>query len=276
MNFSNKLYFGASLGLQNFNYQQTSAHTETDVNNNIPNLNSFTFNEYLNASGYGGNLKVGVIFRPVDFIRLGAAFHSPTFYSITSDFHTSVDASYDIPIGVNGYYSDLSMDGFSKKNVLITPWKFVGSFALQIKQFGILSMDYERVDYSSMRLSGNENIGQNDSVKSAYKAANNFRFGAEGKIGPIALRAGLGLYGSPSKGISEIAYKTYSAGIGYRGKSFYCDLAYVILKYSNNYTLYQHTEQQGINGLPSWSNSPQVASIDNNLNRFVATIGFRF
>jgi hypothetical protein len=275
MNFNNMLYMGLSIGIQNFDYTQTSSHTETDVNGNIPNLQSFTFSEYLNASGYGGNFKIGVIVKPVSFIRLGAAIHSPTFYAITSDFHTSADAYYDIALAGDNYDSYNESDYIYDKNTFITPWKYIESVAFQFKQFGLLSLDFETVDYSSMKLSGDEIYSQNDSIKGGY-AANNLRLGAEGKIGPFALRAGLGLYGSPNNGFSKINYKTYSAGIGFRGKKFYWDLAYVLLKYSNNYTLYQYTEQQGGNGLPTWTNSPQIAKIDNNVNRFVATIGFRF
>jgi long-subunit fatty acid transport protein len=213
-----------------------------------------------------------VIYKPVDFLRLGLAVHSPTFYNVTSDFSTAMDAVYDNPPpGASGPPS--AGDSIvSNENAFRTPWKLIGSLGLRIKQYGLLSMDYERLDYSNMRLSGDESDGLNDAVKSGYQPVNNFRFGAEAKLKCLYLRAGLGLYGSPEKGSKGIAYKTYSGGIGYTGKSFYCDFAYTLLQYTNQYTLYQYVEKEG----PTWANEPQVADIQNYLGRFVATIGFRF
>jgi hypothetical protein len=274
LNVSNKLYFGATIGIQNLDYEETVTHTETDVKGDIPNLNSFTFTQYLKVYGTGYNFKTGVIFKPIDLLRLGLAVHSPTFYKLSSDFNTTMYADFD-----KSFISDPPFESapvVTDNNTFMTPWKFVGSLGLKFKQFGLLSMDVENLDYTNMQLTGDESVYQNDSVKAGYKSVTNLRFGAEGKIGRLALRAGLGLYPSAVKGSTSIDTKTYSAGIGYTGRSFYCDVAYVLLRNKSSHTLYQYIESEGSNGLPTWSYAPQVADIKNYVNRFVATIGFRF
>ena len=281
-NYSNKFYFGATIGIQSLTYEETTLHTETDVNNNIPDLSSFTFGQYLNTYGTGYNFKTGIIFKPIDLIRIGIALHTPTFYNLNSEFHTSMDAYYDHPIGDQNDPSSYSeLDIRSENNALRTPWKFIGSLAFQFKQYGLLSVDYERLNYSNMRLSGDHIIDQNDNLSTDYQPGNNIRIGAEGKIGPFALRGGFGYYGTPYKNadLKDITYKTYSAGIGFRGKSFYCDLAYVLLQYPEKYLLYSWVESQDTSTglpLPAWKNNPSVADINYNINRFVATIGFHF
>jgi hypothetical protein len=198
-------------------------------------------------------------------------------YKLTSDFNTDMDVLYDVPpVGSSATNHFISDSVTTDYNRFRTPWKFIGSLGLHLSQFGLLSMDYERHDYSNMKIFDDESEGQIDSVKAAFKPVNNFRFGAEAKLGRFAIRAGLGLYGSPIKKTSGVAYKTYSVGAGYTGKSFYFDIAYELLQYNSSRFLYQFFESQGLNGLPEWTNSPQIAEVKNYSNRFVATIGFRF
>ena len=45
--------------------------------------------ETLQTKGYGVNGKIGLIYKPVEYVRLGLAFHSPTFYELT-DNHNCV------------------------------------------------------------------------------------------------------------------------------------------------------------------------------------------
>lgn len=40
--------------------------------------------------GNGVNFKMGVILRPIDNIRLGFAFHTPTYYTMTNRMGVSV------------------------------------------------------------------------------------------------------------------------------------------------------------------------------------------
>jgi len=189
-----------------------------------------------------------------------------------------MDAYYDWALadGSTNAFEELPIR--SASNTLRTPWKFIGSAAFQFQQYGLLSIDYERVNYNKMRLSGDDVQNQNDGVRDKCQAVNNIRIGAEGKLGSFAIRGGFGYYSTPYKSsdLKNINYMTYSGGVGYRGKSFYCDLAYVLLQYPDKYSLYQYGPEAGTRDeSPTWGNN-LPADIKYNLNRFVATIGFRF
>lgn len=279
-NYSNKFYIGATLGIQKLSYEDVYDHTEDTGNiTNFPNLNSFIFSEHRNAYGTGYNFKIGGIYKPIDFLRLGLAFHTPTFYNINSEFYTSID-TYLKPNGTDPTYFGGSTDVRIQNNTLQTPWKTIGSVAFVFPKYGLLSIDYERLNYQNLRLSGDDIEYQNDDVKD-FTTVNNLKIGAEIKlIGDLSIRGGLGLYGTPYKNsdLKTLKSTSYSAGIGYRAQRFYFDLAYVIVKYPENYLLYEWNEvDTPVTNIPTYNNNnPSIAKIDYQLNRFVATIGFRF
>jgi hypothetical protein len=277
-NYSNKFYIGATIGIDKLSYEDIYDHTEnTDNISNFPYLNSFTFSEHRNAYGTGCNVKIGAIYKPFDFLRLGLAFHTPTFYNITSEFYTSID-TYLKSNGSDPTYFGGSTEIRTENNNLQTPWKTIVSAAFVFPKYGLLSVDYERLNYKNMRLSGDNIQYQNDNVKSDYLAVNNLKVGAEIKLfGDLSVRGGLGLYQTPyqQSDLKSIKTTSYSAGIGYRGKSFYADLAYVIMKYPEKYLLYEYTEVNN-NGTIEYVKNPAIANVDYQLNRIVATIGFRF
>ena len=280
-NYSNKFYLGMTIGVQSLNYTDKTIHTEEDLNNTIPNLKSFDFTEHFNITGSGYNFKFGILYKPIDLLRLGVAVHSPTYYNLESEFYTSMNSYFDLPLAdgqsSSGGNSEITR---TQNNNLLTPWRFIGSASLQLQQVGLISVDYERLNYSNMRLSGDMGSNNpNDELSSTLKSVNNLRIGAEGKIGALAIRGGIGFYGTPYKTspLNKINYTTYSAGLGYRGKSFFLDLAYVLFKYSSDkYLLYSYKEVVGTTTPQDWANNPVIANSDYKLNQFVATLGFKF
>lgn len=285
-NFSHKLYVGLTFGLQRLKYEETSEHFESDDNGTVDYLKSFGFNEHYFLDGNGYNFKLGLIYKPVTMLRIGLAVHSPTFYDLSSEYYTDMVADYDSAIIYNAdngnyyNYSDAYSYARENENTLRTPWKFIGSVGFQLGNFGLINIDYERLNYAKLRLSGDGSVYQNDVVRTDYKAGNNIRIGAEGKVGDIALRAGYGFYSSPYKNgeLKNNHYNTYSGGIGYRGKSFFIDFAYMFAKYSSEYTLYTWTEQANPSGPGNThtDQNPVVADMNTELNKFVLTVGFKF
>lgn len=278
-NYSNKFYIGATFGIQSLNYEEIYNHTEDTQNITsrvFPYLNSFTFGQHLKVTGTGYNFKIGAIYKPVDFLRLGLAFHTPTFFNLNSDFYTSMD-TYLKP---NSNFYGTTDPPRTEKNTMQTPWKTIASVALVLPKYGLLSIDYERLNYSKLRLSGDDIQFQNDDVKE-YSSVNNLKIGAEIKlVGDLVARGGLGFYGSPYKSsdMSSIKSTSYSGGIGYRAQRFYIDLSYVMVTYPEKYLLYTYSEvYNSTTNMPAYSTAnPQIVSIDHQLNRIVATIGFKF
>ena len=79
-NYSNKLFFGATLGINTLSYESKYEHSESTVAA-LPSLfTDFNYTLYYKDNGTGFNLKLGAIYKPIEILRIGFAFHSPTIY----------------------------------------------------------------------------------------------------------------------------------------------------------------------------------------------------
>ena len=266
-NLMHKLYLGATIGIQSFDYGITTVHREDWTEGASSRFFSFRRELSTNATGY--NFKMGFIYRPIDLIRIGGAFHTPTFFRVDDEYFNSMQSSYVtgsvVPTDNDGY--QLPADYFNYR--LVSPFRAIGSIGLQLKQFGLVSVDYEFVDYASMRFregkSDADFNADNDNIRDTYRSVSNIRTGAEFKLGVFALRGGFAFYGSPYlKGLeNEDAFTTsISAGIGIREKNYYFDMGFVRSNFAERHFLYEGED----NG----------AYLESNTSRFVASIGIRF
>ena len=79
-NYENRLYLGGTFGISSVRYNRESTFEEVlPAGDTSTFLNDFTFRENLNTRGNGYTLKIGAIYRLTDYLRLGAAVHSPTW-----------------------------------------------------------------------------------------------------------------------------------------------------------------------------------------------------
>ena len=267
-NYGNRLYFGATFGIHRMRYSQYTDHTELDDAQIIPYFNSFTFRETLETRGTGYTFKAGLIFRPISLIRIGAAFHIPTFYRIREDFYTDMQSTFDEGTGEPDYFERSPVNQF--EYWLRTPYRAIGSVAFQIGRVAMIGVDYEYMDYRQAnmdsRVSDYSLLDVNDRIQNIYSVAHNVRAGAELHMGPMYLRAGAAFYDSPYKSTevnAEAWNFIYSGGLGFRSKSIFFDLAYSLRTQDYQYYLYI---PEDVNG----------ATINANKHQFVATLGFRF
>ena len=267
-NYSNRLYIGATFGIHRLRYTSEITHTEKDDAFIIDYFDSFTFREMLETRGTGYTFKAGIIFRPISLIRIGAAFHLPTFYNIKEDFYTDMASSFDPGYGMSDIYERSPNNKF--EYWLRTPYKAIGSVAVQLGRIAIISADYEYMDYSMANMDSRSTdynlLDQNDRIKEIYKAAHNIRGGAELHLGPMYLRGGASFYDSPYKSTEinhEAWYITVNGGLGFRSKNVFFDLAFSHRVNDYQYWLY----------IPEDVSGAQISTTNNQL---AATLGFRF
>jgi hypothetical protein len=264
-NYNDVVQIGISMGIQNVRYTEKSIFSESS---DSTDLRGFEFTENLNTKGAGINFKLGMIYRPVEFIRIGAAFHSPTFFTLTDIYSYQASSDFRTPDsnGNSSYESD--GDGEMDYNYEIyTPMRIVGSAALVFPKIGILSADYEFTKYNKARLRADDYdfIKENNTIKEIYQTGHNVRLGAEIRLSPLYLRGGVSYYGSPDKQgyISDI--KSFSAGAGVRTKQFFADFGYTQSLNSVNSRLYEYE-----------SGGEERANLKFNNSMAVVTFGFVF
>ena len=244
-NFDEKLFLGITFGFPKINYQEESILTEKDNNNKSPFLKSFERTEYLSTKGNGFNFKFGFIYKPFDFVRIGGAFHTPTsYYDMNDTYNASMTGYYDQPplTTTTSTRFESKADGtFDYK--ITTPMRALGSIAFVIGQYGVISGDYEYIDYSTSRLRAPDYdfVTENSTIRTDYGTANNFRFGTEWKTGVYAIRGGYSMNGSPyvGEGMTGRGSRTgYSFGFGVHEKVYFIDFSFNHYNSKDAYSIY--------------------------------------
>jgi len=270
-NYNGKLYVGGSLGFPRIRYNSSSVYNETFVKvDSVLDTREFTMNEKIATEGTGFNMKLGLIYVPVSFLRIGLAVHTPSWYSLTDDYSTQftsdfTDNNYDaIENSPNGTYD----------YKLKTPGRVMGSVALLYKKRGFISFEYEYVDYANAKLNADFNTDytydfddENVASSTIYQGASIFKLGAEFRLTNFwTIRGGYNYYGSPIKDeYSEVdASRTnFSGGIGYKNRNFSLDLTYLKSQWKEESYLYD-------------PNLVTATVVDKSINNFMVTAGFRF
>ena len=273
-NFNEKFFLGVSLDVPYFDRNITNDYKEINLDAS-DSFKNWTQTEYIKNSGIGVNARIGAIVYPARWIRLGASFHTPTIYRVTESWYTETYSAFS-----NNNFSYVSPTGTYEYNVT-TPLRANASIALIFGNFGMITGDYEYVDYSKMRASGHSNnyTDFNEYISELYKETSNIRIGTEWRVQNLAFRAGYAINGSPF-GFDKEDLKTtsYSCGFGYTYHRFTLDLAYVLSQRKNSYELYsQYTMYPAY-----YKNTNNELVVDDttikettNINRVIVSFKFR-
>ena len=234
-NYNDKLYLGTTVGIPHISYHEESTYTETADASALNGFKSFQLNQDSRTTGMGFNFKFGMIYKPADWVRIGGALHSPSYFQMHDDWSSNMATHFS-----NQSYSATSPMGLYDYS-LVTPMRTIGSLGFVIKKIGLVGVEYEFVDYSSASFSAKKYkyINENKAIREKYMQGNNIRFGTEWRLQPLIIRAGTAYYSSPFKsGGSAGSRIDYSAGIGFRDENFFLDFAYVLSQTSENYYFY--------------------------------------
>ena len=310
-NIANKLYLGLSFGVQtlsqrvnlyygeDYRYLGENGATVPAVNQAgqelIRQADYVHYNQYAHLSGVGFDLKIGAIFRPIDAVRIGVAYHSPTWYSIDHEYAGQMASMvydndekkyYPSDVNTDGTWSDVAGDRWE----ISTPSKLMLGISYTFGKRAILSLDYERDWYNAIRVRNtpfwlsDTTPFSRESFKERFAATNAVRLGGEFKATPRwALRAGVGytstmvrekaLLNSPlPEQILDI-----SAGTGFvLTRSMTLDVAY---RYSatscSDYRLF-YGARLAADGMPELLDASGLYSTDYTHHQILLTLGFKF
>ena len=234
-NFNEKVFFGISIGIPYFDKSVTKEYKETNLRSG-EEFKNWAQDEYVKNSGVGINARLGAIVYPVRWLRIGAAFHTPTLYKVEESWYTETRSSFSD--GAYNYTSPIGEYTYS----VVTPYRLNASAALIFGNYGMLTADYDFIDYSKMRASSYDyNYSNfNNYIRKTYGNTSNIRIGTEWRWQTLAFRAGYAFYGSPlGFNKTELRTDSYSCGIGYTYHRFTLDAAYVFSQRHNSYQLYE-------------------------------------
>lgn len=311
-NVSNTLFWGLGVSINDLSYHLDTEYSESMENaevysaeegGSIPDGDAgFTLYNSKHIRGNGWKLSFGVIYKPINELRIGAAIHTPTWWSLDESYIGSTDYSYFDP--QYGKSDKNPMKGSEETDPagfnwrLKAPWRFMIGAAAVIGQNAIVSVDYERVAYNDMTIknavydnygyvAGYENNGTiNQDIRDYTRGGNILRVGAEYRITPkFSVRAGYNWQSSyinddaadnrmeiftsgtdPSYSFNKTT-QYISVGLGYKFGPCYLDGTYVHGKQDS--TMHAYTPWGGN------TNTPQF-DVTHSSNSVVLTFGYRF
>lgn len=258
-NISHQWYVGVNLNIPTLSYTKRVSHTETD------RINSAELKSLYHLSGLGIGGSVGLIYRPIQAIRVGASFHIPTTMSLSvqteSDMYSKVSGqSYEVLTPASGVVS----------TKIASPLRSSVSLAGQIGNEGLIAVQYDYThapkdkelgfspmeDVHTLRVGAEAQATRGLYINAGYVYESSFL-----KEDPIWML-------SYNEIRTDMDYRYTSstqyasAGIGYRSDAVVAQLAY---QYCWQ-TMHQYaTEVQAA-----------AMNVDTQTHRIVATLAWRF
>ena len=276
-NIKNKFSWGATLAFPFLSYTEERRYEEDDLADEVDLFESLSFSQNLNTSGVGANLKVGLIYKVNNRLRLGASIHTKSAFILTDEFDTEVGYTFTQDGEVNSSTALSPLSEFEYR--LAGAWRAIAGLGYLYKigeLRGFLSGEVEYVNYASpsFNLTANSNDPAdqffeddlNFEIDDLLGSALNFRIGTELAYKFYRLRLGANLIDSPFIDTGILDYDpSFSAGLGYRGNKFYVDVAFTLRSLNTNYSPYALLDQ----------NSEPFVSIEQNRQLISTTFGYK-
>jgi hypothetical protein len=274
LNISNKVYLGAGFGIISLNYTSIGSFIETGHSFGYNSNYESNYSQNYNTHGTGVNGKLGIIFKPATFLRLGASLQTPSFYTINDSYSENINTH--LSGGTNpvlNVTNDPLFYDFSYG--LKTPAHYNIGASVFNNDIGFISGEVEFINYGNIRLSAQTNddasviLTNNQEIESNFKNTVNFKVGGEFKATPqIMFRAGYNLLGDAAKNSTTNHFKTsiYSGGAGYRFNNYYIDIAYQRVSYNTEFQPY------ALNTTNTSGPAP-TAAVNNVRNNIFFTVG---
>lgn len=268
-NYMEKVLWGVTIGIPTIDFTETKVYDEVDDRDEITFFDNAGFDELLELSGSGVNFKLGLIGRPTDNIRISAAVHSPTFWTVDEVYETTFEYNFTDNGQAQGG-TELSPRSEAAYN-LRTPWKFHLGAGYLFSNKGFLSVDADYSNLAGTAFSSDDfatvDIAGNADVDRELEGMLGVRLGGELNLKPFQVRAGVGYRQNPLvflRNGEDGANINLSGGLGYSAGKFFIDAA---VRLEDNSAYYAPYTTFGFDG--------QVVDTDRNRISSVLTVGFR-
>lgn len=279
--YKDKLFLGGTLAFPIVNQTTYSRLTESNfffprtdlvLNGISTQLTSAHFETRHDVTGSGVVGKFGLLYKVDKNVRLGASYHTPTYYNLEDIF------SYRTTAYFKDFNTQIITYGGGAYFNLILPAQYNLGMSYVFGKKGLISFDYNYTDVSTTEyivpaydinyeyFNGNPTNGErgvNDYLREEFTGAHTLRFGAEYNIKPFRVRGGFATRSSPYKNSENLKSLTFSGGVGFSRKEFYMDLGFA------------HTQTEETINLNAYEGPEGQGDETYYQNQMVLTVGFR-
>ena len=236
-NYDERFLFGATLALSRLRYENVFNYRESAEQGTAGNFVSLAYNDFAIITGTGVQVRLGGIYRASQALRIGLAYHSPSFINVEDSFNANLRYRY---IGNDGNVEDPGTQSPAQASVISydfrSPSQYKASVAGVFGKRGFASAEVTYLDYSGANFGAPDDADEfsreivaatNDAIDADLKGAVQVRLGGEVNLAPVKLRAGFQYVGAPID--NEDAVLGFNAGIGFRQNRLGIDLGYQTL-----------------------------------------------
>lgn len=230
------LYWGGGIGIPTLSYTGSGTLTESGFQD-TSYFSAVDLMRSNSVDAYGINLKMGLIFKPTQWLRLGASYQSPSWYRV-NEIYTVTTSGYERSTGAALAGTEYIFDDISYG--VTTPAIYRVGLATVIAKRAIISADLERSNPSNTTLTAKDNSnyeGDQDRYQQNTQKTLALKLGAELRFGPAYLRGGFQHRESNfiDADIIQSDLTTISGGFGYKKGRFGVDVTYIHSNYSASY-----------------------------------------
>ena len=263
MAIQQKIYLGLTIGFPIGSFDQKTTYKENTIDDSLL-LDYHTFIYEQNTSIGGANIKLGVIYKPEDWLRFGLAYHIPYKLHITDNWKTTLRSQFKD----GDFFAEESPDGDIEYAVR-NPGKLILSAALISGFKGMLSIDVEWINYSKAEIISDQfNFNpENEIISESLRNAVNFKIGGEMWFGRYSVRAGYAYrqnaYKSTSPDIPNY-FNTFAMGAG-------------VLTDMNLYVNLSGNYKNGYRRQSAYSPSlAPIEQVNQSIVEILVSVGYRF
>ena len=208
-NLNNIVYIGATIGIQSVHKATGVYYGEDYRYDHGQAINSAgeeleTQLDYADLyqksvlDGSGVNFKLGVTVRPIESLRIGVAFHTPTYYSLERSYYGDIttqmynNATEKTEINQDGtpYQDDMGSNSWC----FTSPARLLFGISYTFGNFGLITVDYERDWYNGIRVKNTPDGFEpypeeyKAEFKQAFQGTNTIRAGVQAAADDSAAR----------------------------------------------------------------------------------------
>ncbi|TAE68706.1 MAG: hypothetical protein EAZ85_13915 [Bacteroidetes bacterium] len=227
-NYDDKLFIGMGIGISSLNYSRNKDYAEKVLSNSSI-LDNYKERDNLKTSGTGVDANFGLMYRPIEFLRVGASITSPTFYNVYETFDLTFDTQYYNSQNVLKTATEPTLPGEYNYSYN-SPWRFNAGGSIFIGKYGFFTAEAEYIGYNAMVLRG-KNSGDlkadSDFLNRFIKPVWNYRGAFEFRYDIYRLRAGYNYQANPYTLVDNIDRNihVFTGGIGIRKQTYFLEFA---------------------------------------------------
>ncbi len=222
-NISNRVYVGLSANMNLLDYTKQTFYNEA-----FQAGGGFTLHSNFRTKGIGFNVAAGVIYRPLDFLRLGASFQTPTWMDVQTANYANIKTE-GLPQSPTTESSTYTCEGHYLYTDYLLPMRAVAGVAFQVSKYGLLSLEYDYThsfdhatfDTHWLRFGTEWIVANNWFFRAGYAYKSDFGANQDAQL--------LWAYNTTRTDM-DFRIKQWeqyaSAGLGYRNKRWVIDVAY--------------------------------------------------